>query len=162
MLTQTHWLFCTAFSKAGALRVAEPRGLSALAVSFCELFLCGFCHKEKVDKRQATAKVEGAIYRYQNSYNAFFFDSIATKKKALQKRNGGFACAAGATARGAPPLKRWTKQQVGLCETMPTAYAVGILIDHSLSTDSESLSGVSSKVSPWGAFIILSRSSFSR
>jgi hypothetical protein len=39
------------FSKGGALRVAEPRGLSALGVSFWELFLCAYCAKEKVDKR---------------------------------------------------------------------------------------------------------------
>jgi hypothetical protein len=39
------------FFKSGALRVAEPRGLSALGVSFWELFLCAYCAKEKVDKR---------------------------------------------------------------------------------------------------------------
>jgi hypothetical protein len=42
-------LFCVAFSKAIALRVAEPRGLSAKnAISFLQsFFLCGYTAKEK-------------------------------------------------------------------------------------------------------------------
>ena len=49
LFAQTNRLFCTTFSKAVALRVAEPRGLSAYSVSFWELFLCVCFVKEKVD-----------------------------------------------------------------------------------------------------------------
>ena len=43
---------------------------------------------------------------YQDLLDAFFFGIRATKKKALQKRNGVFC----AHAARAPPLKRWTKR----------------------------------------------------
>ena len=50
--------------------------------------------------RFGTDALKHTIFYYQEPLSAFFFGGIATKKKALQKRNGGFACAAGATARG--------------------------------------------------------------
>ena len=45
--------------------------MSALAVSFWELFLCGSSPKEKVDKKQAVVKFCGTIFRYQDSLAAF-------------------------------------------------------------------------------------------
>jgi len=43
---QSKRLFCVAFSKATALRIAEPRGLSAFSVSLLA-FLCASLLKEK-------------------------------------------------------------------------------------------------------------------
>ena len=46
MFAQTHLLFCVAFSKATALRVAEPRGFSALGISFVSFSLCLFWQRK--------------------------------------------------------------------------------------------------------------------
>ena len=49
--------FCTAFSKAVALRVAEPRGLSAHAISFLQsFFVFGFA-KQMADVSQTRKNV---------------------------------------------------------------------------------------------------------
>jgi hypothetical protein len=90
----------------------SPRGVSAKnSVSFCELFLCAFFVKEKVDNRQEVAIVCGTNFRYQNSLAAFLCQKGPKEK--LWKRKGriqGLRALDRATARGAPPLKRWTKQ----------------------------------------------------
>ena len=58
--------------KGGSPRVVAPaRRERKNAVSFWELFLCGSCPKEKVDKRQAVVIVSGTKYSYQDSLAAF-------------------------------------------------------------------------------------------
>ena len=57
MFAQYPHIVLSTFSKVA------PRGVSALGVSFWELFLCAYCAKEKVDKILVLAIVCGTIYR---------------------------------------------------------------------------------------------------
>ena len=89
---------------------AQWRGYGArspvYAVSFCELFLCGSCPKEKVDNRLIVTKDRATNYRYKKSINAFSFAKKGTKEKALQKENADFFAL---TPRGRPLLKKRSK-----------------------------------------------------
>ena len=105
-------------------RAPARRERKKIGISFWELFLCACGFKEKVDKRQAVV-VSGTIFRYQNSLAAFlwlksrplscltYVGHLLTqnRKRKANKRNAVFP-----PTRRAPPLKRWTKQQMGLCE----------------------------------------------
>ena len=56
-IDKTNGLFCTAFSKAVALRGAEPRGLSAHSISFLQsFFVFGFA-KQMADVSQTRKNV---------------------------------------------------------------------------------------------------------
>ena len=82
-------LFCVAFSKATALRVAEPRGSSALAVSFWELFLCGSCPKEKVGERLIVIIDGATIFKHQTSLAAFLWRNKRKEKLTKETLNTG-------------------------------------------------------------------------
>jgi hypothetical protein len=65
-----------------------PRRAGALGVSLLAFFAP--ISSKKAAKRLIVIKVSATNYKYQNFYIAFFFGTRAAKKKALQKRNGGF------------------------------------------------------------------------
>ena len=141
--------FCSAFSKADAVKGAQP--LYSL-FSFCGAFSLGFSSKEKADMRKAVVKVSATDYRYQDSLAAFlchkrhlfsclpYGSHLLTqnrKRKAMEKKcrvacDGnpqnstslifGNPCAASATLRGAPLLKKRSKTflSTGWCEHSAT------------------------------------------
>ena len=138
-----HVLFWPTFSKAVAPRVVAPRRAGAPAVSFWELFLCGSCPKEKVDKWLDVTIVSGTDFKYQDFLAAFLWHRrrllscltyvshliTQNRKEKLWKRNAEHRATTetpkahihslrGTPARPVPPppLKRWTKQPLGLCE----------------------------------------------
>jgi hypothetical protein len=91
------------FFKSGALRVAEPRGLSALGVSLLAFFA-------PMPSKKAAKK--SWYQRLVCLCNAFFFGTKASKKKAWQKRNGVLQACAACTAPlrvGRPLLKKRCK-----------------------------------------------------
>ena len=82
--------------KGGALRVAEPRGLSAKTALFlfAKLFLFGaILSKRKSDMGILVSIVSASEYSDIFPFTHFFFGTRAAKKK-FPKRNGGCACAA--------------------------------------------------------------------
>ena len=93
-------VFIQLFPKSwrGVERVAPHTALSFVSFSLCLFW-----------QRKAAKD-----FCYQNLLDAFSFETIGTKEKALQKENAVFC----AHAAQAPLLKKWTKQQLGFVRTM--------------------------------------------
>ena len=74
------------FFKSGALRVAEPRGLSALAISFLpSFFLCGYFAKEK--------SVINTNYLLIPRLFSRFSLTAEAQRKAMEKKRRAKGCA---------------------------------------------------------------------